>query len=174
MKSLETSAHKQLFYTRGSYSIEKNKIDIATEIPQITLTNSGKDYRLELKQCYDISSESIPCFLAIYSHGHPTDRKKLAFENLDWNRDTLELDSIFKVASFTNEKILVITLHDEDFEDSNIEIYRFFVKHHVTFNSNSKEYECDMELLQKFVAGIPANIIEEEPRTVGGGVLHPA
>ena len=174
MKPSETSAHKQLFYSKGTYSIEENNVEIATEMPQITLTDSGNDYSLELKQCYDISSKNNPCLLALYSHGHPTDRRKLAFENLDWNRNTLQLDSIFKATDFSNEKILIITLHDEDFEDSNIEIYRFFVQQHVTFNSDSSEYECDMELLQKFVAGKPEDIIEEEPRTVGGGVLHPA
>ena len=169
------SAHKQIFCSRGIYSIDNNKIEITTEIPQITLTDSGNNYNLTLKECYDISSESIPCMLALYSHGHPTNREKLAFANLDWDRKSIDLNSVFKATNFPQDKILVITLHDEDFEEGNIEIYRFFVKHHVTFNSTSKIYERDMELLQKFITGNVINEIEhEEPRSVCGGVLDPA
>ena len=174
-RSLNALVHKQIFCSKGTYSIKKNTIDIATEIPQITLSDSKNDYNLKLKKSFDISSKNIPCMFLIYSHGHPTDRRKLAFENLDWDRKSLPLDSVFKHTNFPQDKILVITLHDEDFEDCHIEIYRFFVQYHVIFNSESKEYECDMELLQKFVAGKLIDVVDlEEPRTIGGGVIDPS
>ncbi|MDY8134681.1 hypothetical protein [Aquimarina sp. 2201CG5-10] len=174
--SLETPEHKQTFYSRGTYCTKNNAIEIATEIPMVALSDSGNEYSLKLRNCYDISSKDVPCMLTIYSHGHPTDRRKLATENLDWDRQTLDLDSVFDHTSFPNDKILVITVHDEGFEDWHKAIYRFFVQHHVSFNTSSKDYDYDIKLLQDFIAGKYINITEqeEEPRTVGGGVLDPA
>jgi hypothetical protein len=176
MTPLKTSEHKQTFYSRGTYCTKNNTIEIATEIPIIALSDSGNEYSLKLGNCYDISSKDIPCMLAIYSHGHPTERRKLATENLDWDRQTRRLDSVFNHTRFSNDKILVITVHDEDFEDWHKAIYRFFVQHHVSFNASSKDYDYDIKLLQDFIAGKYVNITEqeEEPRTVGGGVLDPA
>ncbi len=175
MTTSKASAHKQTFYSKGTYSIEKNAIEIATKIPVVELSDSENTYSLNLRNTYDISSEDIPCLLAIYSHGHPTDRRKLTVGNLDWDRQTLFLDSVFNHTSFPQDKILVITVHDEDFKDWHIAIYRFFVQHHVSFDTLSKDYNYNIELLQQFIGGEPFDIIiEEEPRTVGGGVLDPA
>jgi len=175
MTTSKASAHKQPFYSKGTYSIEKNSIEIATEIPMVELSDSENTYSLNFRDPYDISSENVPCLLAIYNHGHPTDRKKLTAENLDWDRQTLTLDSIFNQTSFPQDKILVITVHDEDFENWHIAIYRYFVQHHVAFDTSSQDYNYNIELLQEFIGGKPLNItIDEEPRTVGGGVLDPA
>ncbi|WP_025663183.1 hypothetical protein [Aquimarina megaterium] len=176
MTPLKTSEHKQTFYSRGTYCTKNNAIEIATEIPIIDLSESENVYSLKLRNCYDISSKNISCMLTIYKHGHPTDRRKLATENLDWDRETLSLDSVFNHTRFPNNKILVITVHDEDFEDWHIHIYRFFVQHHVSFDTSLKDYDYNLKLLQDFIVGKSVNITEEEeePRTVGGGVLDPA
>lgn len=175
MTPLEASAHKQIFCSNGNYSIATNKIELKTKIPQINLSDSGNNYSLALKKRYDISSENTPCMLVVYSHGHPTNRSKLTSENLGTDENTFSLDSVFKHTNFPQDKILVITLHDEDFEDSHLEIYRFFVENHVIFNPESRIYERDMELLQRFIAGKNIEVVEtEEPRSVCGGVLDPA
>lgn len=174
MTLLNSKVHKQTFYTRGTYSVTENKIDMATEIPTITIPGPENNHNLSLESYHDISSENIPCMLVIYSHGHPTHREKLPAENLDWDRKALTLDEVFKTNA-PQGKIFVITLHDEDFEDWHIAIYRFFVQHHVSFDTTSNEYEYDLQILQNFVAGKPVEIIvEEEPRTVNGGVIDPA
>ncbi|WP_299104347.1 hypothetical protein [uncultured Tenacibaculum sp.] len=127
------------------------------------------------QKSYDISNDFIPCMLSVYKHGHPTHREKIIGDNLNWDRQTLTLDSIFNCTDFSCEKILVITVHDEDFEDWHINVYRFFVQHHVDFNTSTNEFECDIDLLQDFIGGkSDVSLIEEEPRTVGGGVLDPA
>lgn len=175
MKHLNSLLHKQPFYSTGTYSIKENTIDLATEIPNVELSYKGNSHKLGLKHYYDISSDSIPCMLAIYSHGHPTDREKLPIKDLDWDKKTLKLDNVFKSSNFPQSKILVITLHDEDFEDEHKAIYRFFVKHHVIFDANSKTYDLDIKSLQEFINGKLKNYTSnEEPRTVGGGVIDPA
>lgn len=174
MTNLKASAHKQTFYSRGTYSVEKNEIFLATEIPKILILEGENTYSLKLKNCYNISSSTIPCMLVVYSHGHPTNREKLPSENLDWDRKTLQLDSVFEHTEFPQEKILVITLHDEDFEESQIAIYRFFVNYHASFNQDANDYLYDLQLLQDFIAGKSTEIkINEEPRTAGGGVIDP-
>ncbi|CAA0157811.1 hypothetical protein [Tenacibaculum maritimum] len=172
---LETAKHKQTFYSTGNYCKKNNEIRISTEIPLITIPDTQEKYSLELKDCYDVSSEFIPCMLSVYKHGHPTYREKIVNESLNWDSQTLTLSSIFKCTDFSCEKILVITVHDEDFEDWHIDIYRFFVQHHVDFKTSNNEFECDMNLLQDFIGGKSVRaLIEEEPRTIGGGVLDPA
>jgi len=172
---LEASIHKQTFSSTGTYSIEQNSIELATEIPMVTLSHSGKNHSLGLKGCIDISSKRVPCMLSIYAHGHPTDRRKLPAENLVWDKKSLSLNSIFDDTNFPENKILVISVHDEDFEDWHSHIYRFFVQHHVSFNGTLQEYDCDIKSLQEFINGKFIDFAsEEEPRTVGGGVLDPA
>ncbi|WP_028890360.1 hypothetical protein [Tenacibaculum ovolyticum] len=171
---LENAKHKQTFHSKGTYCKKNNEIKIATEIPKISLSDSEKTYSLSLKKHDDISSEFIPCMLAVYGHGHPTHRGKIGAGNLDWDRKRFPLSSIFKCTNFPCEKILVITVHDEDFEDWHIAIYRFFVQHHVSFNDDEKNFDYDIKILQDFIAGKSKEIIQqEEPRTVGGGVIDP-
>ncbi len=109
--------HKQIFYTRGTYSVAENTIDMVTEIPSIIIPGPENNHNPSLEGYHDISSENIPCILFIYSPGHPTHREKLPAENLDWDRRKLNLDDIFKT-NLPQGKIFVITLHDEDFKDT--------------------------------------------------------
>lgn len=175
MANSKASKYKQTFYSQGTYSKEKNEINLSTEIPMINLSDSQNTYELTLRNSYDISSKSTPCMLVIYSHGHPTHRNKLESEGLNWDEKTLPLNSVFQSTEFTKEKILVITLHDEDFEEWHIAVYRFFVEHHVSFNSDENDYFYDLEILENFIAGESTEIrIDEEPKTVGGGTIDPS
>jgi len=168
------TAHKQTFYTRGTYSTQNNEIKMYTDIPEVTLSESGNDYTLKLKNCYDISTKTIPCILVVYSHGHPTDRSKLEAENTVWDENILPLNSVFENTEFPLKKIFVITLHDEDFQEWHTEIYRFYVQHHVSFNADTDKFIYDLEILQHFIAGKPIQIqVNEEPKTAGGGVIDP-
>ncbi|MBC8753926.1 hypothetical protein H2O64_04540 [Kordia sp. YSTF-M3] len=168
------SEHKQTFYTRGTYCTQNNEIKMRTDIPEITLSESGNDYNLEFKDCYDISSENTPCILIVYSHGHPTDRNRLVAESSIWDENTRPLDSVFENTDFPQEKIFVITLHDEDFDEWHTDIYRFYTQHHVSFNADTKKYVYDLEILQHFIAGKSIHIqVNEEPKTAGGGVIDP-
>lgn len=174
MANSKASNHKQTFYSRGTYNKEKNEIYLSTEIPMTSLSDSQNTYGLSMGNCYDISSESTPCMLVIYNHGHPTHRDKLPPENLDWDRKTLLLNSVFQNREFNKEKILVITLHDEDFDEWHIAVYRFFVENHVSFDLAENDYFYDLEILEDFIAGKSTEIrIDEEPRTVGGGTIDP-
>ncbi len=168
------TAHKQTFYTRGTYSTQNNEIKMYTDIPEVTLSESGNDYNLKLKNCYDISTKTIPCILVVYSHGHPTDRSKLEADNTKWDENTLALDSVFENTEFPLKKIFAITLHDEDFDEWHTNIYRFYVQHHVSFNADTDKFIYDLEILQHFIAGKPIQIqVNEEPKTAGGGVIDP-
>lgn len=174
MKNLNTSAYKQTFETRGTYCIQKNELKINTELPKAPFQEENEAYNWQLKNCYNISNDKFPCMLLVYSHGHPTDRSRIEAINLDWDRKTLLLNEVFENTTFDGKKIFVITLHDEDFEDRNIEIYRFYAAHHVYFDSNKDEYVYDMDILQHFIAGKPIQIqVNEEPKTAGGGVIDP-
>lgn len=166
--------HKQTFYTRGTYCTKDNKLMMRTDIPEVTLEHEGNEYNLKLKDCYDISTASIPCILIVYSHGHPTNRNKLEAESTKWDEDTRTLDSVFENTEFPLKKIFAITLHDEDFEEWHKDIYRFYVQHHVSFNTDTNKYIYDLEILQHFIAGKPIQIqVDEEPKTAGGGVIDP-
>lgn len=168
------TTHKQTFYTTGTYCTQKNELKMHTDIPDVILSDSENEYNLKLKNCYDISTSSIPCILIVYSHGHPTDRTKLEAENTKWDENTRSLDAVFANTEFPLNKIFAITLHDEDFEEWNTEIYRFYVQHHVSFNADTNKYVYDLEILQHFIAGKPMQIqVNEEPKTAGGGVIDP-
>lgn len=174
MENLKASAHKQTFYTRGTYCTQNNELKLYTNIPEVTLSDSENDYNLKLKNCYDVSTKTIPCMLLVYSHGHPTDRDKLEAENTKWDENIRPLDSVFKNTSFPQEKIFVITLHDEDFDEWHTNIYRFYMQHHVSFNADTNKYIYDLEILQHFIAGKSIQIqVNEEPKTAGGGVIDP-
>lgn len=168
------TAHKQTFYTTGTYCIQNNELKMSTDIPEVTLTDSGTEYNLKLQNCYDISTASIPCILVVYSHGHPTNRNKLEAESTKWDENIRPLNSVFKNTNFPIQRILAITLHDEDFEEWHTEIYRFYVEHHVSFNADTNKFVYDLEILQHFIAGKPIQIqVNEEPKTAGGGVIDP-
>lgn len=174
MENVNASEHKQTFETKGTYCKTHNELKINTELPEVPFQEEGKEYVLELKNCYDISNNQIPCMLLVYSHGHPTDRSRLEAVNMNWDRKTLPLDSVFNHTDFPQEKIFVITLHDEDFEEWHTAIYKFYVQHHVLYDTDTKKYVYDLEILQHFIAGKPTNTIEnEEPKTAGGGVIDP-
>ena len=167
--------YKQTFYSKGTYCLKNNQIKIATETPSIKLSDDKNTYSLKLKKCYDISSKNIPCMLMVYAHGHPTHREKISTENLNWSDETFALDTVFDATEFPQEKILVITVHDEDFEKWHTKVYRFFVEYHVDFKTSTKNFDYNINILQDFIGGKPIEeVIEEEPRTVGGGVLDPA
>lgn len=173
MENLNASAHKQTFETNGTYCIAKNELNINTELPEVPFQEDGK-YTLKLKKCYDISNTQFPCMLIVYHHGHPENRSRLEAINMQWDRNTLPLDSVFKNSNFPQEKIFVITLHDEDFEEWQTTIYRFYAEHHVLFNTEKDAYMYDIDILQHFIAGKPIQMqVNEEPKTAGGGVIDP-
>lgn len=114
----QDSAHVQTFCSTGNYSITNNSISLFTEIPKIELVDTNeKIYTLAHKKCYDISTDNITCMLNVYTHGHPTSREKLVAENKQWDPQELTFSSIFKEGQTKTNKILVITVHDEDFEE---------------------------------------------------------
>ncbi|WP_430412133.1 hypothetical protein [Kordia sp.] len=167
--------HVQTFLCAGHYSIEKNEIELSTEIPSIALLdNEENSYILKHEECFDISTERIPCMLSVYAHGHPTHRRKLRFENMRWDKSKLEFNKTFIDFQFSARKILVITVHDEDFEDWHASIYKFFVQNYVTYDDKQDKYNLDINILQEFINGPYVDIKpNEEPRTVGGGVIDP-
>lgn len=175
-KTLESiSEHVHAFYTTGSYSIQNNIIDLYSELPDVVLEDSnGNGYKLELKYSKDISTNEIPCMLCIYQHGHPTNREMLIRDSFVWKNDQISISSVFLNTNFPLSKVLVITIHDEDFEEWHASVYKFFVQHYVNFNSATEAYEFDITMLTEFINGtatLPNG--NEEPRTVGGGVLEP-
>ncbi|WP_420572779.1 hypothetical protein [Kordia sp.] len=167
--------HKQTFYTRGTYCTKNNELKINTELPEIPFQEESETYEWKLKNCYDISNTKFPCMLIVYGHGHPTDRSRLEAVNMDWDRKTLELNSVFKnTTTLQQKKIFVITLHDEDFKEWHTAVYRFYAAHYVLFDTDTNEYVYDIDILQDFVAG--KNIqeqVNEEPKTTKGGVIDP-
>lgn len=174
--TMKNPEHVSTFYSTGNYSVQNNLIEMYTEIPKIELFDAdGKIYTLSQKHCYDISTKSITCLLNIYGHGHPTERTKVRMENRVWDKNQLGLRDVFPNKDFQNEPILVITVHDEDFEEWHTAVYKFYVQNHVSYDDKSKEYEFDIQTLQEFIDGPFVQIqVEEEPRTVSGGVLDPS
>lgn len=172
----QNSEHVQTFCSTGTYSIINNSISLFTEIPKIQLKGIGdKVHALTHKCCYDISTSAITCMLNVYSHGHPTNRKKLVVENMHWDPQELVFTSIFKNGQSKTSKILVITVHDEDFQEWQKHVYRFFIQNHVSYDFKTETYDIDVKVLQEFLNGPYTNLlVNEEPRTVGGGVLDPA
>jgi hypothetical protein len=173
---MKNSYHVSTFYSTGNYSVENNVIELYTEIPSVELSDtSGKSYSLSLTRYYDISIKPVTCLLCIYGHGHPTDRTKLPMENRQWDKNELNLKEVFPEKEFQGERILVITVHDEDFEDWHQEVYKFYVQHHVTYDDKLNEFDFDIHPLQEFINGSFVHIqVEEKPRTVGGGVIDPS
>jgi hypothetical protein len=174
--TMKNPGHVSTFYSTGSYSVENNLIEMYTEIPRIELSGPyGKAYSLSLTHHYDISTKHVTCLLIIYGHGHPTDRTKLTMENRGWDKNELDLKDVFPDKNFQGERILVITVHDEDFEEWHKEVYKFYVQNHVTYDEKANEFEFDIHPLQEFIDGSFVHIqVEEDPRTVAGGVLDPA
>ncbi len=172
----QDSAHVRTFPSTGTYSISNNSISLFTEIPKIELVDTNeKTYTLAHKKCYDISTDKITCMLNVYTHGHPTSREKLVSENLQLDTQELNFTDVFKEAETKTNKILVITVHDEDFEEQDKHVYRFFVKSHVSYDPTTEIYDIDVKVLQEFLNGPYVDTsVQEEPRTVGGGVLDPA
>lgn len=172
----QDAAHKQTFCSRGVYSITDNLISISTEIPTTKLVDDNlKTYSLLHKKCYNISTPSFTCILNVYAHGHPTSRERLVSENLQWDTQELNFTDVFKEGVAKTNKILVITVHDEDFEEWQKYVYRFFIQSYMSYDPTTETYEGDLKVLQDFLDGpyIDAST-NEEPRTVGGGVLDPA
>ena len=169
------SEHVQTFFCMGHYSIENNKMELSTEVPSIRLSdNEENSYILKHINCFDISTETIPCILSVYAHGHPTHRSKLRFENMHWDKCELEFNKVFIEFEFSIHKILVITVHDEDFENWHTSIYKFFVQNYVTYDYKEDKYNLDINALQEFINGPHIDTKpNEEPRTVGGGVIDP-
>ncbi len=169
------SQHVQAFFSKGTYSIEKDTLEFFTEIPNVQLSHSdGKSFKLQHLDCHDISTKNVPCMLSIFYHGHPTHRSKLPQENLFWEKKEMKLSKVFNKKGFPLDKILVITIHDEDFEKWHTEMYRFFVQNHVAYDKVKGEYIYDLNALQEFINGSGRVVNEnEEPRTAGGGVLEP-
>lgn len=175
MTPSESAIHRQTFTSTGTYSIESNEIKLETEIPAITLSDANKTYELKIKNCYDISNENIACMLVIYSHGHPSDRRKLQSESLITHKQVLTFNNIFKNSTLPSDKIFVITVHDEDFKEEYKTIYHFFAEYHVTFDDISESFERNLRPLKEFINGKFQELnSNEEPRTVGGGVIDPA
>lgn len=168
--------HVQTFFSKGTYSLKKNEFDLFTEIPSIELSNeTGKKFKLEHNCCLNISTQKIPCILNIYCHNHPTNRRKLRANGMEWDKKTLKFSKVFTTFKFPLKKILVITVHDEDFEIWHTDVYRFFIQHHVSYDFKSEKFDLDLNVLQEFLNGSYVHInVNEEPRTVGGGVLEPA
>ncbi|WP_422104167.1 hypothetical protein [Winogradskyella sp.] len=174
--TLKSPEHVRTFYSTGNYSIENKTVEMFTEIPKVILSDeNGKTYSLAQVKRYDISTTNISCMLSIYAHGHPTNREKLASENMIWDKNQFPLDEVFSNFDFSNNKILVITVHDEDFEQWHKDVYRFFVQNHVSYDAKSEEYIFNLEELQEFINGSFKDVNpKEEPKTVAGGVLDPA
>lgn len=172
----KSSEHVQTFSSTGTYSITKNSISLFTEIPKVELIDHGKNtYSLQHRGCYNISTPSITCMLNVYTHGHPTNREKLIPQIMEWDSQELTFTSVFEEGKSMTSKILVITVHDEDFEEWQKHVYRFFIQNHVSYDPIKEVYEIDIKVLQEFLNGTYINTsAEEEPRTVGGGVLDPA
>ncbi|WP_298510916.1 hypothetical protein [uncultured Kordia sp.] len=169
-----SSKHVKAFYSEGRYSLENDSFDLFTEIPNVQLfCDKGKAYSLGQDSYFDISSNQIPCLLNVFKHGHPSHRLKLNQENLTWVSDTEKLSSVFEDLDFPIEKILVITVHDEDFHISHTETYKIFIKKNVTYDFQNKKYNFlinDLEYYLNKNISLPAN---EEPRTVSGGTIDP-
>lgn len=122
--------HVQTFFSKGTYSLKKNEFDLFTEIPSIELSNEiGKKIKLQHSRCLNISTQKIPCILNVYCHNHPIHRRKLQSGNTEWDKKTFKFSEVFTTFKFPLTKILVITVHDEDFEDWHTNVYRFFVQH---------------------------------------------
>lgn len=172
----QNSEHVQAFCSTGTYSIINNSISLFTEIPKIELRGIGnKIHSLTHKCCHDISTAAITCLLNVYSHEHPTNREKLVSENMYWDPKELVFTSIFKNGESKTNKILVITVHDEDFQEWQKYVYRFFIQNHVSYDLKTETYDIDVKVLQEFLNGPYVDLLaNEEPRTVGGGVLDPA
>jgi hypothetical protein len=174
--TLKSPEHVRTFYSTGNYSVKNNKIEMFTEIPDVNLIDEkGQTYYLSQKERYNISSENIPCLLCVYKHNHPTDRRKLISENMIWDKNQFSLEEVFSNFKFIIHKILVITVHDEDFEEWHKEVYKFFVQNHVSYNLKLEEYILNLKDLKEFINGSFKSVeFEEEPKTVAGGVLDPA
>ncbi|MFK7748053.1 MAG: hypothetical protein AB8B65_06670, partial [Kordia sp.] len=165
-----SSKHIGAFYSEGRYSLEKDSFDLFTEIPSVQLfCSEGKPYSLNHDSYFDVSSDEIPCLLNIFKHGHPSHRLKLNQENLTWISDSEKLSTVFDDLDFPIEKILVITVHDEDFQVSHTNTYKSFIKKNVTYDFQNKKYKFlikDLEYYLNKNISLPSN---EEPRTVSGG-----
>jgi hypothetical protein len=173
---LQNAQHVKNFYSFGTYSIEKNELVINTEVPDVTITGEGgKLHSLELQSCFDISSNEIPCIFTLFKHNHPTNREKLPSKNTVWQVNKKKLSDVFLSTNFPKSKILVITMHDEDFEEWHLGAYRLFVERHVTFDESSNSYNDNIQALSEFIDGASSQKnVKEEPRTVSGGVLDPS
>jgi len=173
---LQKAQHVKSFYSFGTYSIEKDELVVNTEIPNITIEGEGDMiYRLELQACFDISSEEIPCLFLLFKHNHPTNREKLPSENIVWKENKRKLSDVFLSTDFPKSKILVITMHDEDFEEWHLGAYKLFIERHVTFDESSAKYNDNLKTLREFIDGaLSKTNVNEEPRTVSGGVLDPS
>lgn len=171
--SLENSKQIKYLQSHGYYSISKDEYEINTELPDVTLTDKvNNNYRLKNFGVYNISSVNIPCFLVIYKHEHPTHRQKLDANNRIWDKQTGKLSQVIPNLHLNKSKVLIINMHDEDFSESELEIYCDFVKKNITFNEAEAKYVYDCVLLRKSLNDSSTNF-NEEPRTCGGGVLDP-
>ncbi|GAB5398807.1 MAG: hypothetical protein Aureis2KO_03920 [Aureisphaera sp.] len=161
--------------SHGTYSVSNDTFEINTEIPKLNLADGlGNTYSLQYFKSYDISSSGVSCILSIFKHNHPTHRSVLNSESLIWDKQKGKLSDIIPPMNLCTTKILVINMHDEDFEELQLEKYRGFVDEKVTFDGQTSMFNYGCTELQQYLGtGTGSGTYNEEPRTCGGGVLDP-